>query len=163
MPEVQLISPGLVGELVKKAKTAPRRRVNHNFHASLGENPNRFLNVMLKDAYFTPHRHANPPKPESFLVLEGSVACVIFENTGEIRAVHRLGAGANYGVDVGAGIWHTIIVLSDTAVCYEVKPGPYIVTNDKEFAPWAPAEGSDGCAEYWRQLTAAALQKISEN
>jgi hypothetical protein len=54
-------------------------------------------------------------------------------------------------------------VLSDTAVCYEVKPGPYILTNDKEFAPWAPAEGSEGCAAYWRQLLAEALQKISEN
>ena len=45
------------------------------------------------------------------------------------------------GVDVGPGIWHTVAILTDAAVCYEVKPGPYSAANDKDFAPWAPREG----------------------
>lgn len=161
MPQVQLISPRLVEELTQKARTSARQRTNHNFHKTLEENPNRFLNVMVKGSYFTPHRHANPPKPESFLVLEGKVLCVIFDNDGVVKEAYRLGAGANYGVDVGAGIWHTIIVESETAVCYEVKPGPYVATTDKEFAPWAPAEGSVDAPRYAAALLEKALALVS--
>jgi len=148
MEKVQVISAELVDGLLEKARQAPRRRTNHNFHRTLEENPNRFLNVMVKGSYFTPHRHANPPKSEAFLVLQGQVICVIFDNEGEIRSVTRLGEGGAYGIDVGAGVWHTIAVLSETAVCYEVKPGPYSAANDKDFAPWAPKEGDAGCEEY---------------
>jgi cupin fold WbuC family metalloprotein len=154
MPSVQLISQQLIAALTETAKGAPRRRTNHNFHKTLDENPNRFLNVMLRGSYFTPHRHANPPKPESFLVLKGGVVCVIFDNAGTIAETHHLGEGGSYGVDVAAGVWHTIVVLSETAVCYEVKPGPYVMATDKEFAPWAPKEGDPGCSAYLEELTA---------
>lgn len=161
VPVVQPISRSLVGSLADQARASDRRRINHNFHRSLEENPNRFLNVMLKDSYFTPHRHVNPPKPEAFLVLEGSVLCVIFDNDGGIREAHKMGEGENYGVDVGAGIWHTIIVLSDTAVCYEVKPGPYVQASDKEFAPWAPREGDPQAAVYAATLKEKGLAALN--
>jgi len=160
MEKVQPITRELIASLIEKAGTAPRRRVNHNFHRRLEENPNRFLNVMMKDSYFTPHRHANPPKPESFLVLEGKVLCIIFDNAGEIAEAHLMGEGAAYGVDVAAGVWHTIAVLSDTAVCYEVKPGPYVASNDKDFAPWAPKEGDPGAPAYAAALLEKALAKL---
>mgnify|MGYP002140384366 CR=1 FL=1 len=115
---------------------------------------------MMKDSYFTPHRHANPPKPESFLVLEGTVLCIIFDNNGEIAEAHLMGEGAAYGVDVAAGVWHTIAVLSETAVCYEVKPGPYVAANDKDFAPWAPKEGDPNAAAYAATLLTKALAKL---
>lgn len=161
MEKVQQITRELIASLVEKAKTAPRRRVNHNFHRKLEENPNRFLNVMMKDSYFTPHRHANPPKPESFLVLQGKVLCIIFDNSGEIAEAHLMGEGGNYGVDVAAGVWHTIAVLSDTAVCYEVKPGPYVAAKDKDFAPWAPKEGDPNAAQYAAALLEKAMAKLS--
>ena len=161
VPAVQPISRALVSALIAQAGESGRRRINHNFHRSLEENPNRFLNVMLKDAYFTPHRHISPPKPEAFLVLEGSVLCVIFDDDGGIREVHKMGEGENYGVDVGAGIWHTILVLSDTAVCYEVKPGPYVQASDKEFAPWAPREGDPQANAYAAALKEKALAAVN--
>ena len=37
--------------------------------------------------------------------------------------------------------WHTIAVLTEHVVCFEVKPGPYSAENDKTLAPWAPREG----------------------
>jgi hypothetical protein len=33
-----------------------------------------------------------------------------------------------------------------------VKPGPYDLTSDKEFADWAPHEGQPGCAAYQADL-----------
>ena len=37
-------------------------------------------------------------------------------------------------------------------VLYEVKNGPYAQETDKAFAPWAPAEGDPGTAEYLETL-----------
>jgi cupin fold WbuC family metalloprotein len=58
------------------------------------------------------------------------------------------------GIDIAPGVWHSMAVLSPEAVCYEVKPGPYVATNDKDFAPWAPREGEPGAAAYLERLLA---------
>lgn len=147
-----LIDASLIDSLKEKAKSLPRKRTNFNFHETLEENPHRFLNVMLKSSYFTPHRHLNPPKHESFLVLEGSIAFFVFAENGDVQNIHILGEKGLWGIDILPGVWHTIAVLSEIAVCYEVKPGPYVVTSDKEFAPWAPHEGSPECDAYLMNL-----------
>jgi len=140
-------------DLIERAESSPRRRTNHNFHASMEENPHRFLNVMLRGTYIAPHRHRDPPKAESFLVLEGEMAFFTFDDEGHIATTHVLGRDA-IGIDIQPDVWHTAAVLSDHAVCYEVKPGPYSVTNDKDFAPWAPREGDPGVAVYQEWLLA---------
>lgn len=120
----------------------------------MDENPHRFLNVMLRGTYVTPHRHLDPAKAESFLVLEGEAAFFTFDDTGAIATRHILGRDT-IGIDIAPGIWHTLVVLTDEAVCYEVKPGPYTAANDKDFAPWAPREGDPGAAAYLERLQSA--------
>jgi cupin fold WbuC family metalloprotein len=150
---VQWITTGLLEGLVRKAHAAPRLRTNHNFHESLAENPSRFLNAMVRGTYVTPHRHSDPPKAESFVVLSGSVAFFVFDDAGHVTERGVLAAGGPCaGVDVPAGVWHTVTALSTEAVCFEVKPGPYAAMNDKEFAPWAPREGDPGAKEYLESL-----------
>jgi cupin fold WbuC family metalloprotein len=156
---IQVIDAPLIQSLITKAQQSPRLRTNHNFHQSFEENPHRFLNVMLRGSYFTPHRHLKPPKHESFLVLQGEVGFLQFDDTGKVLNTWRLGPGGLVGeagmvaaVDIAPGIWHALVVISEVAVCYEVKPGPYIPTDDKEFAPWAPVEGSAGTTVYTEQL-----------
>ena len=149
--KVQTIHPSLMRDLVSRAKESSRGRLNHNFHPSMESNLHRFLNVMCRGTYFTPHRHAKPPKAEAFLVLEGEVGFLIFDEQGKVLQRLRLSAHpvdrphyAGMGIDLPPGVWHTLVVLSDVAVCYEVKPGPYEVTADKEFVDWAPHEGDPG-------------------
>lgn len=158
---IQIITPALLDGLTQKALQAPRLRTNHNFHQSFEENPNRFLNVMVKGTYVTPHRHTTPPKSESFVVLRGQLLFITFDNEGGLQTVTRLGIKDNYGIDIAPGIWHSIIVESDTAICFEVKPGPYAPASDKDFAPWAPREGDAACAEYAAQLYARAQLSLS--
>lgn len=157
-PSVQPITHGLVSLLIEQARSAPRLRTNHNFHQTLEENPNRFLNVMVKGTYFTPHRHADPPKPETIVVLEGSALFIVFDDLGEITQVFPLGDGGEIGVDMQPGVWHTMIVLSEAVVVFEVKPGPYTMGTDKEFAPWAPREGEADCKIYAEKLLSRAQQ-----
>jgi cupin fold WbuC family metalloprotein len=154
MAAVQLLDRALVDSLIERAQQSPRLRTNHNFHATPDENPNRFLNVMAAGTYIAPHRHLKPPKAESFLVIEGQIAFFTFDDSGQITSTHVLG-GEIMGIDIQPGPWHTVAVLGPYAVCYEVKPGPYSATDDKEFAPWAPREGDPGVADYQKKLLAA--------
>jgi len=150
MPEsVQLVTRELIASVLDRARQSPRLRTNHNFHASMEDNPHRFLNVMLRGTYVQPHRHIDPPKSETFLVLEGRAVVIIFDSGGRILERHIIGGGAGaIGVDLAPGVWHTPAVLSPHAVFFEVKPGPYSAATDKSFAPWAPREGDPEAPGY---------------
>ena len=156
MPEVRLISAALFDRVARSAAASPRRRMNHNFHSSATDNPHRFLNVLLQGTYVRPHRHSAPPKAETFLVLEGAAEVILFDDNGAVTGRHRLGEdsadGRLWGIDIPAGVWHTIVPLTPRAVCFEVKPGPWEPASDKEFAQWAPPEGAPSAAQYLRQL-----------
>jgi cupin fold WbuC family metalloprotein len=148
------LDSALFASLVERAGQSPRLRINHNFHASMEDNPHRFLNVMLRGTYIAPHRHLDPPKAESFLVLEGEIAFFTFDDAGKIASTHVLGRDV-LGIDLVPGVWHTMTPLTEHAICYEVKPGPYQASNDKDFAPWAPREGQPGVTAYLESLLKA--------
>ncbi len=143
----QLITPSLLDELLERAKHSPRMRTNHSFHRTMDENPYRFLNVMLHGTYIAPHRHLDPAKSESFLVLAGESAFFTFDDTGRVLSADLLGRDP-IGIDIEAGVWHTLAVSTDYAVCFEVKTGPYSPANDKDFARWASREDEPKVAAY---------------
>lgn len=150
---VRTLSRALFDDLIARARQSPRLRVNHNFHSSMEENPQRFLNVMVKGTYVAPHRHLDPPKAESFVVLEGEVAFFIFDDAGRVTRAEFIGRDP-IGIDLEPGVWHSLTPVSEHAICYEVKPGPYAAATDKDFAPWAPREGDPGVAAYLAGLLA---------
>ena len=151
---VQLIDEALLEATLARALTAPRGRINHNFHPDLASNPHRFLNAWTRGSYAAPHRHLQVPKPESFVMLRGELALFLFDDQGVVTERHILGRQGVLGIDLAPGLWHTVAALSETAVCFEVKAGPYDAATDKEFAPWAPREGQPGAAEYLAKLLA---------
>jgi cupin fold WbuC family metalloprotein len=104
MSPLQLIDAALFLPLIERARQSPRLRTNHNFHSSMEDNPHRFLNVMIQGTYIAPHRHHDPPKSESFLVLEGELAFFTFDDAGQITSAHILGRDA-LGIDIQPGVW----------------------------------------------------------
>jgi cupin fold WbuC family metalloprotein len=157
MPEpVQLITTALLGQTIDRATRSPRLRMNHNFHAQADASLHRFLNAMLKGTYVTPHRHASPPRAEATLVLAGRVAFFIFDEQGRIADCHRLGENGLFGVDVEPGIWHSMAVLSESAVIYEAKPGPYAPTTNEDLAHFSPREQDAGAPAYLAMLLSRA-------
>ncbi len=150
---MQAISEALFDQVAAQAAQSPRRRMNYNFHSGPDDNPHRFLNVLLEGTYIRPHRHLDPPKAETFLVLEGEADLLIFDNKGFITHRYHLGSGRKLrGVDLPPGIWHTILPRTPRVVCFEVKPGPWQAATDKEFAPWAPAEDDPDAFRYAASL-----------
>jgi len=89
-----------------------------------------------------PHRHINPDKIEAFIILCGRAVVVEFDDKGDILDYFLLDTrNRNYGVELTKRSWHTIIALEEDTVVYEIKEGPYIPLDDKDFAQWAPKEG----------------------
>ena len=111
------------------------------------------LNVLQPHSYVQPHRHIDPPKAESIIVLKGTLVCVEFSQSGDIESFHRLSPDTfSIGIDIEPGIYHTIFAATEDTVLFEVKPGPYERSSDKDFAPWAPSEGAENSEEYLIKL-----------
>jgi cupin fold WbuC family metalloprotein len=141
---------------LRASRESPRRRIMLRVHRSDTEGVQRLLNFMQHASYAQPHCHPAPENIETVVVLRGAVGVFIFTPTGAVQSAHRLVAGDAGAclVDIEPGVWHTIAALVEEAVVLEIKRGPYHAATDKTFAPWAPAEGSAGAAEYLRGLEA---------
>ena len=66
---MKLIDEKLLDEVSLLANNSPRQRMNYNFHENESDPFNRLLNAMNPETQFSVHRHMNPDKDESFLVL----------------------------------------------------------------------------------------------
>ncbi|GAB3459630.1 hypothetical protein GCM10027321_17820 [Massilia terrae] len=121
------------------------------------------LNAIGTDSYIRPHRHALDPKTETLFALRGQFALVLFDDSGAPRDIFIFGSGAqpvspNAGVELPPGSWHTVIALSEGAILFEVKAGPFRADAAKELAPWAPEEGSAEAPAYFERLRRQILE-----
>ena len=77
---------------------------------------------------------------------------MLFDDQGAIiRSFFLAPGGPACGADLAPGLWHTVVALDPGTVFFEAKPGPYEAVCDKDFAPWAPAEGAEA-ASYLESL-----------
>lgn len=149
---IKKIDGKVMDETSLKALSSERLRMNCNFH-ELADPVQRMLNAIEPGSYIQPHRHLDPPKVEVFLCLRGKGALITFDDEGVVEEVVRLEAGGNTpGVEVPPGVWHSIVSLEEGTVFFEVKDGPYVALTDKDFAPWAPKPGEEGCGSYLEKL-----------
>jgi len=127
--------------LTLKAKESRRKRINHNYHQDASDTLQRMLNCIEPESYSRPHKHENPDKREAFIILEGSLLVIEYDDNGNvidhIILNHEKG---NYCAEIKIKSWHNIIALESGTTVYELKDGPYDLASDKIFAPWAPDE-----------------------
>jgi cupin fold WbuC family metalloprotein len=144
-----IINEALTVNLSAEARRSSRLRKNLNFHSEYADPINRMLNAFEPGTYVRPHKHESPDKFEVFIILCGKALVVRFNDEGKIiEHVVLNGSRGVYGVELPPREWHAIIALVSGTVLYEMKPGPYAPLDDKNFAPWAPAEGSPDAAAY---------------
>lgn len=152
------IDDNLINQLIREARTSSRLRKTYNFHKSHDDLLQRMLNAMEPGTYVRPHMHENPDKREVFIALRGTLCVVQFNDAGEVTEHAILKPGtACQAVEIAQGTWHTILPLETGSVAYEAKDGPYDPVSDKNFAPWAPEEGSAGADNYLSSL----MQKLN--
>lgn len=150
---VVLLTRTLVEQALSASRESERKRVILPFHKSHAETLHRMFNALQPGTYVRPHRHRSPPKSEAFLVLQGALDFVVFDEQGALAQVQRLAAGTDtFGIDLAPGLFHAFLVRMPDTLIYEVKPGPYSVLDDKDFASWAPAEGTPEVPVYLQAL-----------
>ena len=147
------ISNQLLEGAIAASLSSPRQRVIQPFHRDESATLHRMFNAVQPGSYIPPHRHLDPPKAESWLVLRGSFAFFTFSDAGEIQDCLELRAGGDvFGVDLEPGVYHTFAALEPNSVVFEVKDGPYALATDKSFPDWAPREGAEGAQAYLQAL-----------
>ena len=145
----------LLSKISSEAKKSARLRKNYNFHSDYADPTNRMLNAFEPGTYVRPHKHESPDKWEVFVVLTGRALILRFDNEGGILEHIILDpVQGTYGVELPPREWHTVMPLASGTVLYEVKPGPYAPIDDKNFASWAPEEGSPEVPGYIASLLA---------
>jgi len=160
---IRLIDAQLLDDVSHEAAASPRGRKNRNFHAIDDHPAHRLLNAIEPGSYIRPHRHLDPNKDETMVVLRGRLGLVEFDDAGNILHTAVLTAGSPAcGVDIGYGSWHTVFALEPRTVFLEAKAGPYRPLTADEQAPWAPAEGSPEAAAYLDALAGAVRRAPSQ-
>lgn len=145
------ITQELIDSLIAQAAQSPRLRVPYNFHEH-HEPVQRMINAIVPGSYVTPHKHQNPDKVELIAALTGRAAMLRYDNDGAIADLFLLDAnGPVRGVDIPPGVYHNFVALTPCAVL-EIIQGPYHPDTHKQFAPWAPREGSPEAAAYLAAL-----------
>ena len=159
-----VINDALLKQKADDSLNNSRLREIHNFHLGNEDNLQRMLNALQPNSYIRPHRHILPTKPETLIVLKGSVGSIIFDDSGSEKEYYRIDPKCGeYGIDYRGGIWHTYFALEPNTVIFEVKPGPFDARSDKEFADWAPAEGSDLVKSYFDVLVLGLNKHFQRN
>jgi cupin fold WbuC family metalloprotein len=153
------LSSAMLDQLIEEAERSPRRRQHRNAHASHQEPVQRLFNAICVDSYIRPHRHLADPKTETLLAIRGLFTFVTFTEKGEVAEAIRFGqcgaepaASPSIGVEIPPGVWHTVIAEQPGSVVFEVKAGPFDPDKAKEWAEWAPTEGTPEAADYLAAL-----------
>ena len=161
-PPMRLMDQALFDRLGVEALSRPRLRCNFNLHQEQ-DSVQRFLNVLQPGTYVRPHRHCRERLGEGFecfVVLQGAIGLLVFDEAGEIRqreTLHSL--GPLRGVELSEGHFHSLVALEPASVMFELKQGPYQPLEDKDFHPGFPLEGTAEAQQQeraWRSLFLAS-------
>jgi len=148
-------------DLHGQAKASPRQRQHLNIHASHEALFQRLFIAFRLDSYVRPHRHHLVPKDETMIAAQGLLGVLVFDDAGQVVQQLKLGTerhaapGVGPVVDMPSGTWHTVLALTPDAVLLEGKAGPFDPQGPREFADWAPEEGTAGALvmlREWRGL-----------
>lgn len=156
---MKIINQERLDQLSRAASTSERLRKNLNMHDDYADPCQRLFNALEPGTYIRPHRHLDPPKSECFMAARGKIVLITFDDSGEIDALIPFGSGCDAAaIELPPGTWHTLIAVETGSIFFETKPGPYVPSSDKDFAPWAPPEGSAEVDGYLAVLMGMAIK-----
>ena len=122
--KLQVINQQLIDIVVDKAKASPRQRMNYNFHTDLNDKCQRLLNAMEPGTVMPIHHHK---VAEMYILIQGRLKVMIYDDNGnEIESVILDNKQGKYGIQIPRKTWHSLEVLEEKTVIFEVKEGPFI-------------------------------------
>ena len=134
--KLQVLDERALDDLADRARNAPRRRQNLNLHPALSDPIQRLFNAGEPGTYVRPHRH-RPGRWELVSVQRGQIDTLALRRRRQGDGALRLG-GRQLHPKSPAPLWHSYVFVVPGTIALEIKPGPYDMALDKEFAAWAP-------------------------
>jgi len=132
--EIQLINEELLEALRKQALESERKRMSFDLRTTPEDGSQRMLNVLEVGTKIDVHRHFDTT--ETIVCIKGKVDEVFYAELPnmdaggpgrefkEIFRVTLCPAEGTYGIQVPAGVWHTVEAL-EPSVILEMKDGAY--------------------------------------
>ena len=126
----KIIDLDLIEQLWDEAAKSPRLRMNCDMRNSAADTSQRMLNALLPGTQVPIHRHEETD--ESVICLCGKLEEIFYEECSsceggfkEIARYTLCPSEGKYGIQVPAGMWHTIHVIEPSAI-FEAKDGAYV-------------------------------------
>lgn len=121
---MELIDNELLSSVCDEACRSSRLRMNYNFHTSLQSKSQRMLNALQVGTQLPIHRHMHTS--ETYVLLQGKIKVLFYNDDKELsESVVLNPIEGKFGVNIPMGQWHTLEVLENNSVIFEVKDGPY--------------------------------------
>ena len=136
------IDTTFLDSLLTQATENPRQRRNYDLRTSSEDTSQRMLNALIPGTQVPIHRHVDTS--ETVICLRGRLIEIFYEEVVEyvedggdvmrrnaFKEVSRhllCPPDGYYGIQIPAGIWHTIEVL-EPSVIFEAKDGAYKGNN----------------------------------
>lgn len=128
---MELINSELLNSVSAKAKESTRLRMNYNFHENNESKSQRLLNALEMGTELPIHRHRHTA--ETYVLLRGKLKVLFYNDNCELTETALLDPlKGNYGIDIPAGQFHTIEILENDSVIFEVKDGPYTPLEEQD-------------------------------
>ena len=128
MNRLLLLDRKLIDVTSAKAKGSPRLRMNYNFHPTLDDKAQRFINCMEPGTKVEIHHH---PVDEMLIVIRGAIKAILVDDDKNVidEKIIRPADGV-YGVQLPKNVWHTVQCLEPDTCLFEIKEGPYVSHQD---------------------------------
>jgi cupin fold WbuC family metalloprotein len=154
-------------DLINEASQSPRLRAHANVHSSYADQCQKLFNTIQIDSYIRPHRHSLDPKDECLIAVRGLFCLITFTDLGANESICFFGSekyseklSIACGLELPTGVWHTVVSLVDGSTLFEVKSGPFKPGLAKEFAPWAPEEGTQDAYDFFEKIKLEVLSSM---
>lgn len=127
---VKFVDNVFLESLWQQASTSTRLRMNCDMRNSTSDTSQRMLNALLPGTPVPIHRHETTE--ESVICLCGRLEEIFYEECEtcesgfkEIARYTLCPNEGKYGIQVPAGMWHSINVIEPSAI-FEAKDGAYV-------------------------------------
>jgi cupin fold WbuC family metalloprotein len=164
---MKVFSSQYLEDLINEASQSNRLRAHANIHGSYADQCQKLFNAIQVDSYIRPHRHSLDPKDECLIAVRGLFCLITFTDQGANESVSFFGSekysenlSIGCGLELPAGVWHTVVSLVGGSILFEVKSGPFKPGLAKEFAPWAPEEGTRDANDFFEKIRQEVLSSM---
>ena len=110
-----------------------RKDVRICLHTKKNSKHHDMIILQQRKNFYTPHKHFR--KGETYHIIKGSMACVLFSEKGKIKKICHIKKNNIFRTPIN--IFHTMLPITKFVIYHESKTGPFLKKNDSIFSLWS--------------------------